>query len=541
MVDMKQAVQANGQAEVGLRAAIYCRVSTDRQKEEGESLTIQEDRCRQFAEQQGFVVAVVYTDSISAFSARPEYSRMLQDALDAKFEVVLIWRLDRFGRNIEEAPADYGRLEKLGIRVIDASSPHAGRLERNISFVLGDYYSYLLSGRVREALVERVNAGRWVSRPPLGYDLVPVPGVQAEGKRKPPKMLSPNEDLPKIAELFRLFETGHYSLNMLTKESDRLGLGTPHRDKITGDHYRNPFSRQNVYNVLNNPAYRGATRYGKWARGKFEGKHVRPESEWIVIEDTHEAAVSKESFQRVQDTLRTHKYHYGHLVASRHLLLGLVYCGVCEGKMRANSTWRRRGKYGQMDDRYYYTTWQCYRHFLRRDCTNTTYHGGKLLEEWVKAQLRRLPITDEDRTQAQVVFKQMMEEQSGGTIKRKRELLKAKEQHEADYKALAWDAVKGKIPESLWMEMKADKEKAIQEVDHELAQLDRNKGLERQVAEGLEFLGNVSWDALDLEGWREVLMLFVDRVVIEDRRTYRIEWKSEANTLLGESSDNTVH
>ncbi len=120
------------------RAVSYCRVSTDRQAQEGVSLAVQRDACREYAQAQGWLLEQEYVDDESSYAPREHYQRMLHDAIDGRFDVVLVYDFSRFGRDIAQSPADIAKLEALGVNVVAVSSPHAGRLERNIQFVLSD-------------------------------------------------------------------------------------------------------------------------------------------------------------------------------------------------------------------------------------------------------------------------------------------------------------------------------------------------------------------------------------------------------------------
>ena len=80
-----------------IRAAIYCRVSTNDQ-----NVDMQTRDLRKLADGRGFVVVKEYTDEgqSGAKNSRPALDRMLTDAKAGKFEVILIWRLDRLGRSL---------------------------------------------------------------------------------------------------------------------------------------------------------------------------------------------------------------------------------------------------------------------------------------------------------------------------------------------------------------------------------------------------------------------------------------------------------
>ncbi len=136
-------------------AAIYARVSTEDQHCE-----MQLTELRQYVARSGWTVSAEYIDhGISGSKAvRPALSRLMKDASLKKFGVVLVWKLDRFGRSVQQLVDNIQILDQIGIRFCvpsqsidtDQRNPTA-RLLLNILAVLADFE--------RSLLVERVKAG----------------------------------------------------------------------------------------------------------------------------------------------------------------------------------------------------------------------------------------------------------------------------------------------------------------------------------------------------------------------------------------------
>src|SRR5882762_6052559 len=82
-----------------LRAALYLRVSTDQQTTDN-----QRPELVALARQRGFSIEAVYDDTGSAIKQRPEFDRMTLDAHRGKFDVLLVWSLDRLGRSVSAEP-----------------------------------------------------------------------------------------------------------------------------------------------------------------------------------------------------------------------------------------------------------------------------------------------------------------------------------------------------------------------------------------------------------------------------------------------------
>ena len=104
-----------------MRGVIYARYSSDNQREESIEGQIRE--CKVFAEKNGIDIIGSYIDR--AFSAktdnRPDFQRMVKESANKAFEVVLVWKLDRFARDRYDS-AYYKRvLRKNGVKVVSAT------------------------------------------------------------------------------------------------------------------------------------------------------------------------------------------------------------------------------------------------------------------------------------------------------------------------------------------------------------------------------------------------------------------------------------
>src|SRR4051812_14840877 len=104
-----------------LRVAIYLRVSSPKQVD-GVSLEDQEVRCREYAQNQGWMVVAVYSEAgRSAFTEnmvkRIAFQQMLDDAARRKFDIVLVYKLNRFARKVVVQYQAAAELEKHKIQI----------------------------------------------------------------------------------------------------------------------------------------------------------------------------------------------------------------------------------------------------------------------------------------------------------------------------------------------------------------------------------------------------------------------------------------
>lgn len=118
-----------------MKVAIYIRVSTEDQAKEGYSLEVQREYLEAFAKREGFEIFKVYSDDgISGYSdRRPALQELLKDAKDKKFEIVLVYKIDRFSRNLKDLLTLVEELSSSGVAFKSAtepfdSTPSAGKL-----------------------------------------------------------------------------------------------------------------------------------------------------------------------------------------------------------------------------------------------------------------------------------------------------------------------------------------------------------------------------------------------------------------------------
>ena len=106
-------------------AVIYARYSSSNQREE--SIAGQLRDCRQYAERNGLVVIEEYTDSAMTATSdrRPSFQRMIQDAEKHTFQVVLVWKLDRFARDRYDAAFYRKQLRENGAKLVSVMEPIA--------------------------------------------------------------------------------------------------------------------------------------------------------------------------------------------------------------------------------------------------------------------------------------------------------------------------------------------------------------------------------------------------------------------------------
>ena len=157
------------------RAAIYVRVSTDKQTVENQLREL-----RQIVERRGWEVVEEYHDAgISGSKGRkdrPGLDKMLQDAQRRRFDVVMAWAIDRLGRSLIDLLGTIQTLEHSGVDLyldqqsIDTTTP-AGRLMFQITGAFAEFERSMIRQRVNAGLKRAVDAGKQLGRPRIDQAL----------------------------------------------------------------------------------------------------------------------------------------------------------------------------------------------------------------------------------------------------------------------------------------------------------------------------------------------------------------------------------
>ena len=165
-----------------MNAAIYARYSSDNQREESIDGQIRE--CMEYCSRNGMTVIKEYIDrALSAKTdQRPDFQRMIKDSAKGLFDVVVVWKLDRFARNRYDSAHYKAALKKNGVRVVSAKEniadgPEGIILESMLEGMV-EYYSAELSvkvirGHTENALKCKYNGGT----PTLDLPLMPISNI----------------------------------------------------------------------------------------------------------------------------------------------------------------------------------------------------------------------------------------------------------------------------------------------------------------------------------------------------------------------------
>jgi site-specific DNA recombinase len=341
------------------RCAIYSRFSTELQR--ATSLEDQIRNCRRFAAQNGWEVLEdhLYQDSAaSGFGVehRPAYQRLVAAALSGgrPFSVILVDDLSRLSRDVVETLKLYRRLQRAGVELVAVAdgiqtTHQMAKLQITIKGLVNELYLDDLRDKTHRGMTGRALKGLSTGGRLFGYRT--TRGAQgAEWV-----VFEPEAEI--VRRIFREY-AGGLSMKALVVRLNAEGVSFPAKVTRLGP-TRRGWAVSTIHTFLMNEKY-----LGRWAWNKAQfvkdpetGKRTslrRPKDDWVVEDRPDLAIVSGNLWTRVQERLKVVRAAYGAAgtpqrprgqapeLYSRHLLSGLVRCGLCGARITIQTSQRKK-------------------------------------------------------------------------------------------------------------------------------------------------------------------------------------------------------
>jgi site-specific DNA recombinase len=231
-------------ANARARVAIYSRVSTEEQAKEGLSVDAQIEKCKSFCNARDWDIFKVYKDA--GFSAgtldRPAMELLLRDADEQKFDIILVYKIDRFSRKLRDLIMVLENLKDKGINFtsvteqIDTTSA-MGEAFFQIIGVFAQLERGMVKERVKLSFDRKIQLGDCLNRAPMGYIFINK------------KLVPDSETAGKVKEIFEMWS-----------------LGVSYRDICE----KFGISKSAFYSLIKNPVYLGRIKY---KGALFSGNH----------------------------------------------------------------------------------------------------------------------------------------------------------------------------------------------------------------------------------------------------------------------------
>lgn len=438
-----------------MKAALYCRVSTDIQNE-GYSIDAQKELLAAFCKAKQIDDYSFYIDG--GFSGsnidRPMLEKLIEDCQNKKIGIVIVYKLDRLSRSqkdtlylIEEVFIPNG-VDFISISEnFDTTSPF-GKAMIGILSVFAQLERETIKERTRMGMKERVKKGYWPGggKTPFGYDYDTSNG-----------MLVPNANAPIVKRIFELYIEG-WSAERIAKyfnlKYDRL-----------------------IVQIL---------------KGKINCGLIEFRGE--VYQGKHEPIVSKEVFDEANRIMQ--KRSRNNIRSGKNLLTGLIYCGKCGAKMR----YQKWGKAGHKICCY---SQQSSKEYMIKDinCDNTKYWADEI-EQAIISQLLSFAINP-DLIEEKIDRSEMLRAQN------LKNSLSDIERRVSNLLTLISEGIAVEETKNRLRELKEEKDRVRKLL---VSSIDNTKKISA-FKEKITKLDDV-WEELSIEQKRAIIHSLIDRIVL---------------------------
>jgi site-specific DNA recombinase len=505
-------------------AAIYARVSSDRQKE-NHTITSQTAALVEYAQTHGYSVPPEWVFQDEGYSGailvRPGLEGLRDLAAEGQIAAVLVYSPDRLSRKYAYQVLLSEELSRCGVELIFLKAPAGATPEDQLLVqfqgMIAEYERAQIAERCRRGKKHMAQQGgiNVLSGAPFGYRYVRRSDTSAA-------FYEVIETEAKVVRMvFEIYTQQRLSINAIARLLNERQVATR-----TG---KGRWERSTVWGMLRNPAYRGTACYGKTEQrprqrvtrplrrqkalpSRDVGGHERPRAEWIEI--AVPALVSEETFALAQEQLEKNKHHSPRRTIEPTLLQGILVCEQCGYGLYRTSTHTSKHKLN------YY---RClgsdgYRRLNGPLCTNRPLRQD-YLDQFVWSEIIRL-LDDPGLIQAEIDRRREAAQKADPLRKREEELRREQARLENSSERLVTAYQEGLLTLAQLRHRMPALQKQTQAAESELQSLkmaaaDQAKYI--QLAEGLAGFRSklrVRAEALDIAVRQQILRLLVKEVLV---------------------------
>jgi len=291
-----------------MKAIILARVSTEEQKEAGNSLPAQIERLKNYCQRKDFEIAKMFSFDESAYKTkRDDFDEALDYLKTHKEKIAICFdKVDRLSRNVfdKRVPLLYEKALNNEIElhfaseglIINGNISAEKKFQFNINLGLAKYYSDAISDNVKRAYEQKLRNGEWIGKAPIGYINI----TKENGKKD---IIPDPERAHLIKQLFEVYAQGNNSMETLAQRMEKEGLRNKNRKTL---------SKSMIEHILNNPFYYGVM--------ETKGRQYPHKYQTLISHGLFEQARSVR--------LEWHKKPFQY-AAKPFILRGLIKCASC--------------------------------------------------------------------------------------------------------------------------------------------------------------------------------------------------------------------
>lgn len=350
-------------------AVAYCRFSSSNQREE--SIDAQVRAIERYCSMNNINLIHIYKDegiSGRSMKSRESFLDMVNDSKEGFFEIVLVYKFERFARNRYDHIIYEKKLNENGVKLISVleqmtDAPESIILKAMLTG-MAEYFSANLSREVKKGMTENALKSKHNGGiPPLGYDL-----------DKERKYIVNEKEAEAVRWIFKL-AAERTGLSTIAKFLNEKG----YKNKVGKE-----FKKTSIRDTLLNRKYIGTYYHA------LKDKHGKLQENPIIIENSHPPIIEKDLFCKVQENFAKNKRTNPRIVKNNHYILtGYCQCGLCGGTYSGG--YRSRNRDGTV-----YYGYECRKRKAKEnDCKNKAVRK-ELFEESVVNIIKEKILTDEN-------------------------------------------------------------------------------------------------------------------------------------------------
>lgn len=479
-------------------AGIYVRLSQEDMRA-GESLSIEHQKLilTKYVREQGWNLVDTYVDD--GFSGtdfnRPSVQRLLSDAQTGRINLIICKDLSRFGRNYIEVgqyidyifPLHNIRFIALNDNVDTANRDSNAMEMMPVINLFNEWHASSTSKKIKAVNLANAKAGKYTcANAAYGY-------TKADDEKHTP-IIDP-EAAEVVRRIFKLRSQGMSPRAIGDQlNAENIPIPSDYRCQKKGivntKYTRHLWTQVQIRQILDNPIYLGKLAMMRVTSVYYKNhKKVRKDpSEWVVTEDTHEAIISQELWDKVREAEKAVSHGKRDGKGVTQPLSGMLFCPDCGYKMKAAGR-KRTLKSGELIRECYYN---CSSYVLHgKELCSTHYISQKQIEAVIIADIRsmaELVVKDEQTARAAFLSKkeQQTSRQSKADIKKLNDSKHRLAELENLMQSVYEDKVMGKIPEHICVSFLEKYEAEQQELRAVIADLEERLSAEKQDREDVE-------------------------------------------------------